>query len=112
MASEIKISSGHSNTNNPDPSSDPMKFIKFSMFIIIFLQDVFTVSVGNLPPQCEVLIKITYIAELRVEEDAICFNLPASVAPWLKDSALAQKTQVSFHTDPKCFRHQCLSKTV
>ena len=42
----------------------------------------------------EVLIKITYIAELQVEEDAICFNLPASVAPWLKDSALAQKTQV------------------
>ena len=59
-------------------------------------------SVGNLPPECEVLIKITYIAELQVEEDAICFNLPASVAPWLKDSALAQKTQVS---DPSLALH-------
>ena len=65
----------------------------------LFHQDVFTVSVGNLPPQCEVLIKITYIAELRVEEDAICLNLPAAVAPWLKDSALAQKTQVKQFKD-------------
>ena len=56
-------------------------------------------SVGNLPPQCEVLIKITYIAELCVEEDAICLNLPAAVAPWLKDSALAQKTQVKQFKD-------------
>ncbi|XP_052074990.1 uncharacterized protein LOC127712542 isoform X2 [Mytilus californianus] len=55
--------------------------------------DVFTVSVGNLPPQARVLIKITYISELQTENEAIAFNLPASVAPWIQDTALAQKTQ-------------------
>ncbi|XP_063447772.1 uncharacterized protein LOC134727324 [Mytilus trossulus] len=55
--------------------------------------DVFTVSVGNLPPQARVLIKITYISELQTENEAIAFSLPASVAPWIQDTALAQKTQ-------------------
>ncbi|CAG2240013.1 PARP2_3_4 [Mytilus edulis] len=57
--------------------------------------DVFTVSVGNLPPQARVLIKITYISELQTENEAIAFSLPASVAPWIQDTALAQKTQVN-----------------
>ncbi|CAC5400316.1 PARP2_3_4 [Mytilus coruscus] len=52
-----------------------------------------TISVGNLPPQARVLIKITYISELQTENEAIAFNLPASVAPWIQDTALAQKTQ-------------------
>ncbi|KAL4233481.1 Protein mono-ADP-ribosyltransferase parp4 [Mactra antiquata] len=48
--------------------------------------DVFTVSVGNLPPGATVLIKITYVAELLVEGELISFRLPGSVAPWKKDS--------------------------
>ncbi|XP_065907785.1 protein mono-ADP-ribosyltransferase PARP4-like isoform X2 [Dysidea avara] len=55
--------------------------------------DVFTVSVGNLPPGASVLIKITYVAELLVEGENIVFSLPGSVAPWKKDSALDTTTQ-------------------
>ncbi|XP_060075894.1 uncharacterized protein LOC132555562 [Ylistrum balloti] len=55
--------------------------------------DVFTVSVGNLPPKSDVLIKITYITELQVEGESIAFRVPSSVAPWVKDTALAQATQ-------------------
>ncbi|KAH9525129.1 Protein mono-ADP-ribosyltransferase parp4 [Bulinus truncatus] len=55
--------------------------------------DVFTVSVGNLPPGACVLIKITYVAELQVEEELISFKLPATVAPWKEDSALKYSTQ-------------------
>ncbi|XP_025097286.1 poly [ADP-ribose] polymerase 4-like [Pomacea canaliculata] len=55
--------------------------------------DVFTVSVGNLPPGATVLIKITYVAELQVEEEIISFRLPGSVAPWKKESAGKEKTQ-------------------
>ncbi len=60
----------------------------------LFLQDVFTVSVGNLPPRASVLIKITYVAELSVDGELIVFNIPGSVAPWKKDSALSEKLQV------------------
>ena len=45
-------------------------------------QDVFTVSVGNIPPGAGVLIKITYVCELQVEDELINFRLPGSVAPW------------------------------
>ncbi|XP_061196330.1 uncharacterized protein LOC133204592 [Saccostrea echinata] len=55
--------------------------------------DIFTVSVGNLPPKSEVLIKVTYITELKVEGDSIALTIPATVAPWVKESALAQQTQ-------------------
>ncbi|XP_053398285.1 protein mono-ADP-ribosyltransferase PARP4-like [Mercenaria mercenaria] len=54
--------------------------------------DVFTVSVGNLPPGATVLIKITYVAELQVEGEMVSFRLPGSVAPWKKDS-LKETTQ-------------------
>lgn len=60
-----------------------------------FIQEVFSVSVGNLPPQAKVLIKITYVVELTFEGDKILFNLPADVAPWDKDAALATSVQVS-----------------
>ncbi|XP_033113003.1 protein mono-ADP-ribosyltransferase PARP4-like [Anneissia japonica] len=60
--------------------------------------DVFTVSVGNLPPNSEVLIKITYVAELAVDCGNIVFNLPGSVAPWKKDGALSVKTQAELLT--------------
>lgn len=51
-------------------------------------------SVGNLPPDSEVLIKVTYVSELGVEGDGIALTIPASVAPWVRDTALAQQTQV------------------
>ncbi len=62
---------------------------------IAVLQDVFTVSVGNLPPKATVLIKITYVAELQVDGELIAFNIPGSVAPWKKDAALGEKLQVT-----------------
>uniref|UniRef100_A0A8C0JCS0 Poly [ADP-ribose] polymerase n=1 Tax=Chelonoidis abingdonii TaxID=106734 RepID=A0A8C0JCS0_CHEAB len=43
--------------------------------------DVFTVSVGNLPPKTTVLIKVTYIAELSFQDGCITFQMPAAVAP-------------------------------
>ena len=54
----------------------------------------FTISVGNLPAKAKVLIKITYVCELRYEGDHIVFELPSSVAPWDKQAALAQQIQV------------------
>ncbi|XP_072018403.1 protein mono-ADP-ribosyltransferase PARP4-like [Amphiura filiformis] len=60
--------------------------------------DVFTVSVGNLPPKTTVVIKIVYMAELSVDGDKIVFGLPGSVAPWKKDAALSEVTQTDLKT--------------
>ncbi|XP_078001506.1 protein mono-ADP-ribosyltransferase PARP4-like isoform X2 [Glandiceps talaboti] len=60
--------------------------------------DVFTVSVGNLPPKASVMIKITYVTELSVDGEKILFLLPGSVAPWKKDSALSQEIQTDVKT--------------
>ncbi|XP_017566285.2 protein mono-ADP-ribosyltransferase PARP4 isoform X2 [Pygocentrus nattereri] len=57
--------------------------------------DVFTISVGNLPPGATVLIKVTFITELVVRAGSILFSLPGSVAPWQQSAALNQKTQTS-----------------
>ncbi|KAL7881723.1 hypothetical protein AOLI_G00085710 [Acnodon oligacanthus] len=57
--------------------------------------DVFTISVGNLPPGATVLIKVTFITELVVRAGNILFSLPGSVAPWQQSAALNQKTQTS-----------------
>ena len=62
-------------------------------------QDVFTVSVGNIPSGATVLIKITYVAELAVEDENIVFNLPGSLAPWSRDQALKDSTQVRFYIE-------------
>lgn len=43
--------------------------------------DVFTVSVGRIPPGAEVLLKVTYLTELVLEGDAIRFTLPTTVSP-------------------------------
>ncbi|XP_054995973.1 protein mono-ADP-ribosyltransferase PARP4 isoform X2 [Sorex araneus] len=55
--------------------------------------DVFTVSIGNLPPRGKVLIKITYITELSFQGTAALFFIPASVAPWQQDKALNENIQ-------------------
>ncbi|XP_034549459.1 protein mono-ADP-ribosyltransferase PARP4 isoform X8 [Notolabrus celidotus] len=57
--------------------------------------DVFTISVGNLPPGATVLIKVTYVTELIVKDGSILFSLPGSVAPWQESAALNQTTQVT-----------------
>ncbi|XP_061177489.1 protein mono-ADP-ribosyltransferase PARP4-like [Saccostrea echinata] len=51
--------------------------------------EVFTVSVGNLPPKATVIIKITYVTELQVEGELINFRLPGSVAPWKQKYVVA-----------------------
>ncbi|KAG8524708.1 Protein mono-ADP-ribosyltransferase PARP4 [Galemys pyrenaicus] len=55
--------------------------------------DVFTVSVGNLPPKAKVLIKITYITELSMRGTVAVFFMPATVAPWQQDKALNENLQ-------------------
>ncbi|NXG27227.1 PARP4 polymerase, partial [Dromaius novaehollandiae] len=50
--------------------------------------DIFVISVGNLPPNSTVLIKISYITELSFHNGCISFHLPASVSPWQQDKAL------------------------
>lgn len=57
-------------------------------------QDVFTISVGNLPPAASVLVKVTYVSELIVQDGSVLFSLPGSVAPWQESAALNQTTQV------------------
>jgi poly [ADP-ribose] polymerase len=55
--------------------------------------EVFSVSVGNLPANCEVVIKITYVAELPIDNSDIIFRLPAKVASWQSKQALESKDQ-------------------
>ncbi|XP_026231805.1 protein mono-ADP-ribosyltransferase PARP4 [Anabas testudineus] len=57
--------------------------------------DVFTISVGNLPPGATVLIKVTFVSELIVRDGSVFFSLPGSVAPWQESAALNQTTQVT-----------------
>ncbi|KJE92815.1 polymerase [Capsaspora owczarzaki ATCC 30864] len=66
--------------------------------------DVFTVSVGNLPPACACLIKITYISELGVDGSDVVFTLPSSVAPSRRQALRAkagatQQTVASIDVD-------------
>lgn len=66
--------------------ADVLPLISFILNHSCFiLQDVFTVSVGNLPPGCVALIKITYVSELQVEGELINFSIPGSVAPWKQE---------------------------
>ena len=62
--------------------------------LIYQFQEVFSVSVGNLPPKANVLIKITYVAELPFDGELINFVLPGCVAPWTKVAAMATVIQV------------------
>jgi Ca-activated chloride channel family protein len=43
--------------------------------------DVFTASVGNLPPGKEAVLRLTTVSELPLEGDAIRFTLPTTIAP-------------------------------
>ena len=50
-------------------------------------------SVGNLPPSTEVIIKIIYGVEYSLDDDEIIFHLPGSLTSWRKEGALAEETQ-------------------
>ena len=56
---------------------------------------VFKVNVGNLPPKCKCVIKITYVAELSVENEIIVFRLPSHVAKWQLDKLRGEEDQQS-----------------
>ena len=43
--------------------------------------DVFQASIGNLPPGKEVIVKLTYVAELAVDEGRLRFVIPTTVSP-------------------------------
>ena len=44
--------------------------------------ELFKVNIGNLPPKCRCIIKITYVAELDVQNEEIHFKLPGNVTSW------------------------------
>lgn len=67
---------------------------RHKLSLVFLSQDVFTVSVGNLPPKAKVLIKITYITELSIQGAVAAFLMPATVAPWQRDRALSENIQV------------------
>ena len=54
---------------------------------------VFSVAVGNLPANNEVIIKITYVAELEIENGDIIFRLPAKMASWQSKQVIESKDQ-------------------
>lgn len=58
--------------------------------------NVFTVSVGNIPPKARVIIKIIFVMELVMEGDLLLFRLPGAVAPDVRDQSQDTFTQVSF----------------
>lgn len=70
------------------------RFLFWSWLCFVSPQDVFTISVGNLPPAASVLIKVTFVSELMVKDGSVLFSLPGSVAPWQESAALNQTTQV------------------
>jgi Ca-activated chloride channel homolog len=43
--------------------------------------DVFRASIGNLPAGKEVLVRLTYVAELEVQGSALRFTVPTTIAP-------------------------------
>jgi hypothetical protein len=43
--------------------------------------DVFTASIGNLPPGAEVAIRVTYVTEVPMDGAALRFTLPTTVSP-------------------------------
>ena len=46
------------------------------------LNNLFQVNIGNLLPNDKCIIKITYIDELKIENNNICFKLPNSLSVW------------------------------
>ena len=60
--------------------------------------ELFKVNIGNLPPKCRCIIKITYVSELDVQNEEIHFRLPGNVASWQMLDAEKQVLQESVLT--------------
>ena len=62
-------------------------------------EDVFTVSLGNLPARCDCLIRIQYVTELSSEGADLVFQLPGTTLSPGKTKKIAQEqTQVETKT--------------
>ena len=61
--------------------------------------EVWTVSVGNIPPQATVLIKITYITELQIQGDDILFYLPTNISSSTVDRNLLDAAKASSYVE-------------
>jgi poly [ADP-ribose] polymerase 2/3/4 len=44
--------------------------------------ELFKINIGNLPPKCKCIIKITYVTELDVQNEEIHFKLPSCLSSW------------------------------
>ena len=53
-------------------------------------------TIGNLPAHAQVLIKITYVAELSIDGDELLFTLPAAVSPSTADAAMNEVSMCVF----------------
>ncbi|KAE8627491.1 hypothetical protein XENTR_v10007023 [Xenopus tropicalis] len=65
--------------------------------------DVFTMSLGTLPPEATVIIKITYISVLSQRYDGrpLEFRIPSEVASWQVENPLKEKTEDEKEEDKK-----------
>lgn len=68
---------------------------KLLLICSLFSQNLFVISVGNLPSAAEAVIKVSYVTQLTVEDGGVCFNLPGCVAPWKEEDTLGVQTQVT-----------------
>ncbi|CAF4052927.1 unnamed protein product, partial [Adineta steineri] len=59
---------------------------------------VFSVAVGNLPANTEVIIKITYVAELEIENGDIIFRFPSKMTSWQSKQAIETRDQSSLRS--------------
>ena len=62
--------------------------------VLCVCADLFTISVGNLPPGAVVLIKFCYVQELAMDGENIAFRLPSAVSDVGFSAASADVTQV------------------
>jgi len=60
--------------------------------------DIFSISIGNLPSNVDVVIKITYITELKMEGKYTAFTLPVSVYPPHQQKLLKERHQSTTET--------------
>jgi len=75
--------------------------------------DVFTQRIGNIRPLSRVNIRITYVADLKVESDgAVRFILPTGVAPRYTPYGSSYEGFTEFVPWKRNWRHVCLGRRV
>uniref|UniRef100_F6V7V1 VIT domain-containing protein n=4 Tax=Ciona intestinalis TaxID=7719 RepID=F6V7V1_CIOIN len=77
--------------------------------------DVFTISIGNLPPKAKVVIKITYVAELSMVSnnglESIQFKLPGSIAPNVRENTLIKGPVTQYAVDRVTVQESAVRKS-